>query len=173
VNRRKYQVSLAEDIAEKDANYVRLLRLLPELRIWREQSRRSSAEGFEGQAAAELTGHCSTFLLPGRDGSDIVMRIRITEVFRYTTSLEIVQQPEDPERLANPALLVRVYHDVDSTEVLSYQGQQVLQARYGQPNRRMYQVNEKALVNRFLGELLNHCLQCGRVRAGREMALQA
>ena len=153
--KRKHKVSLVEEIAERDANYIRLLRLLPGLRAWRDLSRRKKSEFDEEQAAAELQGH--TF----------------TEAFRFTTGLEIVQQPGDPDRIANPTMHVRVYHDVNSAEVLSYQGHRGFKLRYKQPNRRMYQVNEKALINRFLGEWLTHCLQYGRVRLGAETALQA
>ena len=171
--KRKHKVSLVEEIAERDANYIRLLRLLPGLRAWRDLSRRKKSEFDEEQAAAELQGHTSTFLLPGQDGEDITLRIRVTEAFRFTTGLEIVQQPGDPDRIANPTMHVRVYHDVNSAEVLSYQGHRGFKLRYKQPNRRMYQVNEKALINRFLGEWLTHCLQYGRVRLGAETALQA
>jgi len=172
VAKRKHKVSLIEDIAERDANYIRLLRLLPRLRAWRDLSRRPLSEFNEEQAAAELQGHSVTFLLPGRDGDDISLRIRVTEAYRFTTGLEIVQQPDDPDRIANPTMNVRVYHDVNSAEVLSYQGHRGFKGRYKQPNKHMYQVNEKAQINRFLGEWLTHCLQYGRVRLDREIALQ-
>ena len=172
VPKRKYKVSLIEDIAERDANYIRLLRLLPRLRAWRDLARRPTAEIDEASAAG-LRGHGYSFLLPGRDGNDVSLRIRITEAFRYTTSLEIVQQPGDPDRIANPAMQVRVYHDVNSAEVISYQGHRGFKARYRQPHRRMYQVNEKALINRFLGEWLTLCLQCGRVEHPLEATLEA
>jgi len=171
VAKRKYKVSLIEDIAERDANYIRLLRLLPRLRHWRDCSRRPGP-GFDQAASAELLEHTATFLLPGPDGNDISLRIRVTEAFRYTTSLEIVQQPGDPDRIANPAMQVRVYHDVNSAEVISYQGHRGFKARHKQPDPRMYQVNEKALVNRFLGEWLTLCLQCGRVEHHLEAMLE-
>ena len=172
VAKRKHKVSLIEDIAERDANYIRLLRLLPRLRAWRDLSRRPLSEFNEEQAAAELQGHSVTLLLPGRDGDDISLRIRVTEAYRFTTGLEIVQEPDDPDRIANPTMHVRVYHDVNSAEVLSYQGHRGFKGRYKQPNKHMYQVNEKAQINRFLGEWLTHCLQYGRVRLDREIALQ-
>jgi len=171
VAKRKYKVSLIEDIAERDANYIRLLRLLPRLRRWRDFSRRPGPD-FDAAASAELLAHTATFLLPGPDGGDISLRIRVTEAFRYTTSLEIVQQPGDPDRIANPAMQVRVYHDVNSAEVISYQGHRGFKARYKQPDRRMYQVNEKALINRFLGEWLTLCLQCGRIEHHLEAMLE-
>lgn len=171
VPKRKYQLSLIEDIAERDANYIRLLRLLPKLRAWRDLSRRPLAE-FDEAVTARLRGHGVLFLLPGRDGRDVTLRIRVTDAFRYTTCLEIMQQPDDPDRMANPEMQVRVYHDVNSAEVVSYQGHRGFKARYRQPNERMYQVNEKALINRFLGEWLTLCLQCGRMELGRELALE-
>ena len=172
MGKRKYRVSLIEDIAERDANYIRLLRLLPGLRTLRDLSRRPQAEFDAKQAAADLQGHNSIFLLPGRDGNDIIVRIRATEAFRFTTGLEIVQQPGDPDRIVNPAMHLRAYHDVNSAEVLSYQGCRGFKAHSSQPDKGVYEVNEKARINRFLGEWLTHCLQCGRVRLGMETALQ-
>lgn len=169
--KRKHKASLVADIAERDANYIRLLRLLPGLRAWRDLARLATAEFNAGRAAAELRGHSATFLLPGPDGDDISLRIRVTETHRFTTGLEIVQQPDDPDRIANPTMHVRVYHDVNSAEVLSYQGQRGFKGRYKQPNKHMYQIREKAQINRFLGEWLTHCLQYGRVRLGVETAL--
>ncbi len=170
--KRKYNASMTEDIAERDANYIRLLRLLPELRAWRELARLPRAEFVEEQAAAGLRGHDATFLLPGRDGEDMILRIRVTEAFRFTTGLEIAQQPGDPDRIVNPTMRVRAYHDVNSAEVLSYQGHRDFKRRYKQPDKRMYQVDEKARINRFLGEWLTHCLHCGRVRLDMETALR-
>ncbi len=171
--KRKYKASMIEDIAERDANYIRLLRLMPELRAWRDLSRLPHGEAEAARAAADLLRQSANFLLPGRDGDDITLQIRVTETHRFTTCLEIVQQPGDPDRLSNPTMQVRVYHDVNSAEVLSYQGRRGFKGRYKQPNRHMYQVREKALINRFLGEWLSHCLQCGRVALEMEAVPQA
>ena len=59
--------------------------------------------------------------------------------------------------------VVRVYHDAGLAEVVNCQHYRQFSARYEYPNEQMYQVDEKAQVNRFLSELLAHCLKHGRV----------
>jgi uncharacterized protein YqiB (DUF1249 family) len=83
-------------------------------------------------------------------------------LFKYTTTLEIRQKPVLEEWMTNPSMLVRVYHDASTAEVISYQGHRNLQPRYEQPNAHMYHSDEKRQVNMFLGEWLTHSLKVGR-----------
>ena len=158
-------------MAECDANYIRLLKLVPELQAYRDGSfadleRSGSAAD---QAAPEepekvLEGLCNEFCIADIDGTSdkVTVEIRILEAFRYTSTLEIVQRPVLKQWMTNPSMLVRVYHDANTAEVVSYQGHRNLKPRYPQPNPRMYQPDEKMQVNRFLGEWLSHCLEVGR-----------
>jgi uncharacterized protein YqiB (DUF1249 family) len=88
--------------------------------------------------------------------------IEIVEAFKYTTTLEIRQKPALEKWMTNPSMLVRVYHDASTAEVISYQGHRNLQSRYEQPNAKMYHSDEKMQVNMFLGEWLTHSLKVGR-----------
>jgi uncharacterized protein YqiB (DUF1249 family) len=95
-------------------------------------------------------------------GSKVTVEIEIVEAFKYTTTLEIRQKPVLEKWMTNPSMLVRVYHDASTAEVISYQGHRNLQPRYEQPNAKMYHSDEKMQVNKFLGEWLTHSLKVGR-----------
>ena len=84
------------------------------------------------------------------------------EAFKYTTTLEIEQRPELRKWMTNPSMLVSVYHDASTAEVVSYQGHRNLKPRYSTPNPDMYHSDEKMQVNSFLGDWLTHCLKVGR-----------
>ena len=60
-----------------------------------------------------------------------------------------------------PQMLVRIYHDANTAEVVAYQNHRHFKASYPVPNSHMYQVDEKDQLNRFLTEWLNLCLQKG------------
>jgi len=124
-------------MAECDANYLRLMKLFPALRE-RDVS-----------AFAVVTGPAAT-----------AVRIEVLERARYTTLLRLVQVPDATwnQRLN---LTVRLYHDARSAEVVEYQGKRHFRATYDYPNAQMRQPDEKAQLNRFLGEYLAHCLEHG------------
>ena len=88
------------------------------------------------------------------------MRIEVLERAPYTTLLRMVQVPDSAwkQRLD---LTVRLYHDARSAEVVEYQGKRHFRATYDYPNAQMRLPDEKAQLNRFLGEYLAHCLQHG------------
>jgi len=169
--RQGYSVDLIRQMAECDANYIRLLKLVPELQAYRDgsfaeldlsESPREASVPDEPEKVLE--GLCNEFCIADIDGSSdkVTVEIRILEAFRYTSTLEIVQRPVLKQWMTNPSMLVRVYHDANTAEVVSYQGHRNLKPRYPQPNPRMYQPDEKMQVNRFLGEWLSHCLEVGR-----------
>jgi uncharacterized protein YqiB (DUF1249 family) len=57
-----------------------------------------------------------------------------------------------------PVVKVRLYHDAKMAEVISAQNIGSLQPSYRYPNIKMYQKNEKEMVNIFLAEWLQFCL---------------
>lgn len=175
--RQGYSIDLIRQMAECDANYIRLLKLVPELQAYRDRSfaeldlpvalqdrPESAGDAVRGEPEKVLEGLRTEFCIADIDGSSkkVTMEIRILEAFRYTSTLEIVQQPFLKQWITNPSMLVRVYHDANTAEVVSYQGHRNLKPRYPQPNPEMYQTDEKMQVNRFLGEWLRHCLDVGR-----------
>ena len=161
-----YSIDLIKQMAECDANYIRLLRLLPVLAAHRQRDYSqvpSSLAQRPANAAPEkaLEGLSFVFTLAELEAEPVSVEIKILEAFKYTTTLEIVQRPVVREWMTNPSMLIRVYHDASTAEVVSYQGHRNLEARYAQPNPKMYQSDEKSQVNRFLGEWLTHCLDVG------------
>jgi len=163
--RSSYNIDLIKQMAECDANYIRLLKLVPQLRAYLDGS-------FEEQAKATdqltdepeklLEGISASYCLAEREElGNVTVEIKIVEAFKYTCTLEIVQLPEFKQWMTNPSMLVRVYHDANTAEVISYQGHRNLQPRYPRPNPNMYHPDEKMQVNRFLGEWLTHCLKVG------------
>ncbi|HSG88988.1 MAG TPA: DUF1249 domain-containing protein [Pseudomonadales bacterium] len=141
--RGRYKVNLNAHMAECDANYVRLHRLLPEL--------------------FDLDLRSMRLPLPGDD--DRTLLFRVTERCPYTSTVAVqFEAGEGPwhEMLPAPRLTVRLYHDAQTAEVTAYQGQDRFHGRYEYPNVEMRQPDEKAQLNRFLGEYLALCLSHGR-----------
>lgn len=180
--RKSYSVDLIKQMAECDANYIRLLKLLPQLQAYLDRSfadyipANSDADVINRELADPekiLEGISREFAIADLESSDekgekdekdekVVVQIRIIEAFKYTTTLEITQKPQLKKWMTNPSMLVRAYHDANTAEVVSYQGHRHLQSRYAQPNPKMYCADEKMQVNAFLGEWLTHCLKVGR-----------
>jgi uncharacterized protein YqiB (DUF1249 family) len=81
--------------------------------------------------------------------------------------LPVKQLPEEQWYFDNSlnvySLDVRLYHDATVAEVIAWEGRRQFRARHTYPNCNMYHSDEKAQLNRFLGELLAFCLQYGRV----------
>lgn len=171
--KKSYTVDLIKQMAECDANYIRLLKLVPQLQAYLDRSFLdhvpvNSDAGVISSELADpekiLEGISREFAIADLEQSDekVIVQIRILEAFKYTTTLEITQKPQLREWMTNPSMLVRVYHDANTAEVVSYQGHKHLQPRYNQPNPKMYHADEKMQVNAFLGEWLTHCLDVGR-----------
>lgn len=67
------------------------------------------------------------------------------------------------DRFKSYSFEVRLYHDASVAEVIAWEGNRRFKARHDYPNPRMYHSDEKAQLNRFLGELLELCLTQGRI----------
>jgi uncharacterized protein YqiB (DUF1249 family) len=93
-------------------------------------------------------------------GSGERVRIDVVERSRYTTQLRICQQGGEGW-LAAPRFDLRAYHDARMVEVISFQSQRHIEARYDYPNTDMHAPDEKAQQNIFLAEWLSHCLEQG------------
>lgn len=117
-------------------NFCRLMLLMPGLRGLAEQS------------------HCSY----RQEG----LHVDVLEKHKYTTVVKLTQNlPLNFLSTAVSSMVVRVYHDAEVAEVLSYQRQYRFKAKYDYPNPEMCQVREKQRVNEFLGEWLDFCLAGG------------
>ncbi|MDX1490894.1 MAG: DUF1249 domain-containing protein [Pseudohongiellaceae bacterium] len=153
----RYKVDLIKDMADCDANFIRLLKLMPELESYRDYCLQSHIEcGFE--ADDKYTREFSIAM----SGAGVArIRISVVEVFRYTSTLLVEQVNTVHSLLPAPKVLVRLYHDARTAEAIEYQGRRALLARYAIPNEKMYHQDEKRQINGFLGEWLNLCLAAG------------
>jgi uncharacterized protein YqiB (DUF1249 family) len=137
---RRYVPDLVSDMAECDANYIRLLRLFPGM---------SEAESRE-------------FGVQGTTEDGTLVRMEIRERCPYTTMLSVqVVSDEDLPWVKWPILDVRIYHDIKSAEVTGFERHKNFKYRYQTPNPDMFQPDEKSQINRFFGELLTFCIEHG------------
>ncbi len=135
----RYIVNLPLQMAECEANFARLKKLLPNA-------------GDEREFAVS------------RGTRQWLHKIHIIERSPYTTTLQLTQMAKyavDSVWLQMPCLTVRMYHDAELAEVLAWEGHKRLRPRYEYPNQSMYQCDEKLQVNQFLGEWLSLCLSQG------------
>lgn len=137
----RYRVDLAGLQAACEANYARLMRLLPGMR--------------EDPAPRRLALSSGDTLLA-------VLALKVTAAGPYTSTVEVREEP-GLAWLPAPCLEVRVYHDARMAEVTGAEHCRRLQPRYGYPNAAMHQPDEKTQLNLFLGEWLGHYLKCGHL----------
>ena len=135
---RRYNMDLPAHMAECDANYLRLMKLFPDL-------------GEQDQASMGID----------LNGSRFEVRLAVLERSPYTTLVKLSQHPNIPWS-HKASLTIRLYHDARSAEVVEFQGRRhFLKAVYDYPNVDMRHPDEKAQINRFLGEYLSLCLAHG------------
>jgi uncharacterized protein YqiB (DUF1249 family) len=143
----RYKVDLPRQLAQCEANYLRLMKLLPSLDTSDERE----------------------FALPMAAKGDLRVHIQVEDRAPYTTTVLVshpkVSQSEtlglSASALSMPDLRVRLYHDATMAEVVSWQRHRDIKPKYDYPNAQMYQQDEKAQLNLFLGEWLSHCLAQG------------
>ena len=130
---RKYVPKLANMHQVCEINYGRLLRLLPDC----------DTEDLQYQFKVNAS---------------LLYTIKIIECSRYTSTLEMSQKNQMGYEFLRPVVQVRLYHDAKMAEVISAQNIGSLKPSYQYPNTKMYQKNEKEMVNLFLAEWLQFCL---------------
>ncbi len=136
--KRKYVPDISAFMSLCDANYAKLMQLLPHFEHSDERSFGLSRQQHE----------------LGK------IHIHISERCKYTTTLFLRQQADTPF-MSSTCMEVRIYHDAAMAEVLSFQGIGKLQGNYSYPNKQMLQQDEKVLCNEFLADWLSYCLKFG------------
>jgi len=136
--KKRYIPDLVKQMADCEANYLRLMRLMPDLEQCDERE-------------FEVHWH----------QQQSIVRLRIEERFTYTTTV-LVSQSFDSSWLEAPRLVVRMYHDARAAEVICLKSRRHFRGVYSYPNDRMHQKDEKAQLNQYLGEWLSHCLTHGQ-----------
>ncbi|OFE13012.1 hypothetical protein PHACT_07555 [Pseudohongiella acticola] len=165
--RSRYRVNLADYMATCDANYIRLLTLIPAL-----ESERAGGSGklAVNQQNCDLDDIKEWEFLIGSGGRKnqentgrppIRVKVSRLEAFAYTSTLEIQVQSGFPAWSPAPVIVVRMYHDANTAEPISFQGHRQIPARCAVPNVGMYHQDEKRQINEFLAEWLRLCLSSG------------
>ena len=134
----RYVPDVTGMMAECEANYARLLKLLPE------------------------TGH-RTLSVTYPSGQTVTVLFEVLEEFRYTSSVRISQCASSCDWLHLPNMAVRLYHDASMAEVVNAEHMRQLRGIYPYPNERMHYADEKVQRNLYLGEWLSYCLKNGHV----------
>ncbi len=129
-----YHVDLADLMRTYETNYAKLNALLPRNAVVGQQRCYQAA--------------------------DLIYHLKVLEVTKYTTLVEICQT-DDISTFSLPVMSVRLYHDARVAEVCASESISYVAARYDYPNRHMRQKDEKAQLNRFLGDWLTFCLKQG------------
>jgi len=134
--KKRYIPDLVQMAAVCEANYIRLLKLLPN-----DQKKHTFSVSSGSQAVS--------------------VSLTITEEHPYTTMLDVQQQGLHNQWLQPQSMQVRMYHDANMAEVLSYQQHSQIQGSYKYPNQQMHSPDEKLQLNLFLAQWLGHCLEHG------------
>jgi len=137
--RKKYVPDLSRQMADCEANYLRLRKLMP-----------------------DLDGSDETRFTVNWKHHEVRVLIRVEERFAYTSTLTLEQEVTSCGWLQMPILVVRIYHDARMAEVICRKQRRQLQGFYPYPNEQMHHPDEKAQLNRYLAEWLSHCLAHGQ-----------
>lgn len=142
----RYKVNLPQTLADCDANYGRLLKLMPD---------------WQTQDAWQYALHTGVERTPGPSKT---VSVHILERCKYTTCLELDEHYPNAKPWLYPVHMeVRLYHDARTAEVIRLQGQRSLPSRHHYPNKQMFHLDEKAQHNRFLSDWLMSLLKHGQV----------
>jgi uncharacterized protein YqiB (DUF1249 family) len=142
---RRHPIDLSARMAVCDGNYIRLLKLLPDL---------------SPSARREFT-------LPALGATPTAQSVvlEIIETFKYTSTVSISLETASmaPSTFYRPpAMLVRLYHDANTAEVTSYQDERRIRVLYQEDELPQYYPDEKEQVNLFLADWLALCLEAGQ-----------
>lgn len=142
----QYRVDLAAQMADCDSNYLKIMKLFPNLYS------RDNAEDSRDRL---------DFYLPAADGNPIPVNIDVIEKAKYTSTVAVYQGNTQLPWMPPSHMTIRIYHDARTAELVSFQQQRHFKPRYTIPNEQSFHRDEKAQLNRFLGEWLSHCLEYG------------
>jgi uncharacterized protein YqiB (DUF1249 family) len=131
--------NLAGLIGLYESNYIRLMRLVPEL------------HAMEGTTVSRVADALELYLT-------------VLERSKYTTLLALTYQFQDGDELfAEPNARIRVYHDVRAAEVLSQVRRRRSNLVRRWRRRHMPELDRKWELNRFLYKWLGFCQRQGHI----------
>lgn len=139
-----YRIDLVQQHRLCELNYVRLLRVFPEV---------SSQDNY--QLLVDYGSH--------QQNQEVLVSFEVRQRSPYTTLVYISFGAGWGDWLDLPGFEVRLYHDVNMAEVVFSKHSQRLQPKYQYPNPKMHQPDEKHQWNQLLAESLDYCLKGGMV----------
>jgi uncharacterized protein YqiB (DUF1249 family) len=142
VGKSRYKLDLSGLHAQCEANYARLIQLLPDINT------------IDRHEFDINTSH-------DNNNSSARICIDVVERCKYTTMLTVYQSSASVNWVPAPKFDVRIYHDAAMAEVIGFRAHRKVLAKYEYPNEAMHHQDEKHQLNCFLGEWLGHCMQLG------------
>ena len=122
-----------------EGNYLRIMRLLPDLEI------------LEGTLVSRVAGALNLYAT-------------VEERFKYTTTVSLTYRFEDAENLAlEPNARVCVYHDVRAAELVSHCRRKRTRKARAWIRGRMPELDRRWEMNRFLYKWLKFCSNQGHI----------
>lgn len=150
VHAKRYVVDLSATMAVCDANYIRLLKLMPHFSL-------DAGRSFTLPTLGDMERGTIA------QSVDLV----VIEAFKYTSTIRIsMGAPTTSAFYLPPCILVRVYHDANTAEVVSFQepwkkeewNNRVMPLPEDAPQ---FYPDEKEQINMFLAEWLTLCIETG------------
>ena len=133
-----------------ELNYFRLLRLLPA------KMKDRILEDSRTQYEQDKGVHQSYLIDMNQPDQRRELHLTVTDSAPFTSTIELVQSaPNSSVYEQVPRLVVRLYHDAQMAEIISWDRHRQWQPRYSYPNPQMYQPDEKLALNRFLADWLS------------------
>ncbi len=151
----RYTVDLAAMHALYEWNYARLQKLL----------RGAGAHERIGvMAPLEFAWMAGDQPVADADMVQPVLQLARVERTRYTETWRLAQMTQTMPWCPELDMEVRIYHDARMADVLRFQSARRIPAIVPPLHGAGWRVNEKQLVNQFLGDCLQHCLSHGLPR---------
>ena len=137
--RKPYVPDLKELSGICESNYLHLLKLMPKMDA----------------------GESREFNITGGVNHATSIRLKVVEQFKYTQGIMVEQVSDLHDYLTPPRMEVRMYHDLRTAEVISFDNNHRFNGVYHYPNPQMRLPDEKHQINHFLSDWLTHCFLHG------------
>jgi uncharacterized protein YqiB (DUF1249 family) len=165
VQKNRYKTDLRGLHALCEANYARLLRLFPDYEA--RNTRSFTLQGMRVQIdVLERSRYTTLFRLNSVRSSQSA-----TEAARASAASTTAPAESNPHWLPTLRIEARAYHDAAMLEVVAFQSEARIAARYSYPNRAMHQEDEKRQQNAFLADWLAHSQHHGEADLGAFLPL--
>jgi len=171
-NKQRYRIDLAAQQVECELNYARLSKLLVDLPIRNEWCFEIGDQQTQSYFIANIVDRApyTTTLQLVQCFATSLDELKSQDCFNQS-AVKDNSVSENQQTLSeslrsssfSSKITVCMYHDANMAEVIAWKNHKRLRARYEYPNKHMYQQDEKAQLNQFLGDWLTLCQKKGRV----------